>query len=289
MTSPRTLLKAWNLRAKKQWGQNFLTDSNVAEAIVRRARLSENDTVIEIGAGLGALTIPLAGSVRKVYAIEKDLRLPALLRAELAVAAVHNVDIIQGDILRIDFEKLFGDLDSRWLVVGNLPYSISTQIVVRLVRHRRRFRRAIFMFQKELAERLTASPGGKDYGRISVILQYCSQISRLMDVDASCFFPKPQVDSTVIDIAFQEDTGLSASDESLFFEVVRAAFSKRRKTLKNALAGSGLPQLSENVTDVLDAVGIDSTRRAETLSVEDFIRLSRFLAAFTDAGPLNPE
>lgn len=288
MTSPRTLLKAWNLRAKKKWGQNFLADANVAEAIVRRAGLSKEDTVVEIGAGLGSLTIPLARSVRKVCAIEKDFRLPGLLRAELAVAGVQNVEVIEGDVLRIDFETLLGDSDSRWVVVGNLPYSISTQIIVRLIRHRRRFGRAILMFQKELADRLTAAPGGKDYGRISVVLQYCSHVSRLMDVDAACFFPKPQVDSTVISIAFQNDTGLSERDEGMFFEVVRAAFSKRRKTLKNALSGSGLIQLSGNVTGVLNAAGIDATRRAETLSVEDFVRLSRFLADVADADSLNP-
>ncbi|MFZ7126255.1 MAG: 16S rRNA (adenine(1518)-N(6)/adenine(1519)-N(6))-dimethyltransferase RsmA [Desulfobacterales bacterium] len=289
MTSPRTLLKAWNLKARKQWGQNFLSDPAVAEAIVRRAGLSDQDVVVEIGAGLGALTLPMARAVRRIYAIEKDTRLAGLLKTELAAADIGNVDILQNDVLRVDLDAFPFEGESGLTAVGNLPYNISTQVIVRLIEHRHRFKRAVFMFQKELAERLAAGPGGKDYGRISVLLQYCARVSRLMEVDASRFFPKPRVDSTVLDIVFREGRGLDAAQEKLLFDVVRCAFSKRRKTLKNALSGF---QSSEGALDVLSALaaaGIDPLRRAETLSVEDYIRLSLRLSGTDRGGAWAPD
>lgn len=277
MTSPRTLLKAWELKAKKQWGQNFLSDPGVAETIVRRAGLTAEDTVMEIGAGLGSLTVPLAKSVLKVLAIEKDRRLQGLLQTELAVSGLRNVTIIDGDVLRMDLASLAAGSDDRWTVVGNLPYNISSQILVHLIGCRQYFRRAVLMFQKELADRLIAAPGGKDYGRITVMLQYCSRVSRLMEVNATSFYPKPKVDSTVLDIVFREPTALSEPEEKLFLDVIRAAFSKRRKTLKNALTRSTPSTLPGDIMGAFDAAGIDPTRRAETLAVADFIRLTRCL------------
>ncbi len=278
MTSPRVLLKAWDLKAKKRWGQNFLCDTAVAETIVKKARLSETDRVLEIGPGLGALTVPLATAVHSVVAIEKDARFISLLSAELTLAGLDNVDIRQADFLKLSMDDLPEPEGGQWVAVGNLPYSISTQIVLRLIAYRRRFRKAVFMFQRELADRLLAAPGGKDYGRISVILQYCSQVSKLMGVDASRFFPRPQVNSTVLDIQFADTERMTESQENHFFEVVRSAFSKRRKTLKNALAGAGHPEWQDHITDALSMAQISPTRRAETLSVEEFLCLSRCLS-----------
>jgi 16S rRNA (adenine1518-N6/adenine1519-N6)-dimethyltransferase len=279
MTSPRVLLNAWDLKAKKRWGQNFLCDSAIAEAIVKKARLSETDRVLEIGPGLGALTVPLSKVVRTVVAIEKDSRFISLLGTELTLAGVDNVDVRQGDFLKLSPEDLPWPDDRQWVAIGNLPYSISTQIIVRLIAYRRRFRKAVFMFQRELADRLMAAPGSRDYGRISVILQYCSQVSKLMGVDASRFFPRPKVDSTVLDIRFTDTGGMTESQENHFFEVVRSAFSKRRKTLKNALAGSGHPEWQDHLMDAFSMAQITPTRRAETLSVEEFLSLSRCLGS----------
>ncbi len=275
MTSPKTLLKAWNLRARKQLGQNFLLDPQLAGAIVARAGLLPSDTVVEIGAGLGSLTLPLARAVFRVHAIEKDPRLTGLLDTELKAAGVRNVEVVQGDVLAIDFGALAGEDDRRRVAVGNLPYNISSQIVLRLVRERRRFAKAVLMFQKELADRLMAEPGGRDYGRISVLLQHAARLRRLMTIEASHFFPRPKVASTVLEVTFRSETPLEGDLERLLFDTVRRAFSQRRKTLKNALSGGGPPG---DVAAALAAAGIEGTRRAETLSVAEFVRLTRCLA-----------
>ena len=282
MTSPKILLKAWNIQAKKQFGQTFLADRSTAEKIVHRAAIEPEDTIIEIGAGLGALTVPLAQAAAKVYAVERDPQLAGLLSTELLARGVTNVDIVKADILRLDLPALTGDSTRLPLVVGNLPYNISSQIVVRLLGYRQMIGRCILMFQKELAQRLTASPGVKDYGRLTVMLRYCADIQSLVDVNASCFYPRPKVDSEVIEILFRSKFSTEDIDEALLFRVIRAAFGRRRKTLKNALARSRLHLPADAVRSALIQAGIDPTRRAETLEAAEFIALSQSLAPLID-------
>ncbi len=275
MTSPRTLLKAWNLYAKKQLGQNFLADPSTAEMIVSRSKITAEDTILEIGAGLGALTLPLARVARKVYAVEKDYQLIPLLKNELLAAGLQaSVELIQQNILDVDIRELAARSGHSLTIMGNLPYNISSQILIHLVQARSVVNRAIFMFQKELAERIVAQPGNKVYGRLSVALQYCADIEKVANVKAGLFFPKPKVDSLVIEIRFLKQPAYVADDEALFFEVVKAAFSQRRKTLRNSLSKSTLVVTAETVERALTGAEIDPERRAESLSVAEFVALS---------------
>ena len=274
MTSPRTLLSAWTLSPKKQFGQNFLSDPKMAEMIVSRSGISKEDIVLEIGAGLGALTVPLALAAEKVYAVEKDINLLPLLRSELLAKNIDNVSIINENILETDIESTAAKHGRKIVVIGNLPYNISSQVLVKLIIQRSCVSRAILMFQKELSERICAKPGCKDYGRISVMLRYCADIGKIADVKASLFFPKPKIDSQIIEIRFKESPDFPADDEKFFFSVIKAAFGKRRKTLKNSLSGSELEIDAQTAVSALNSAGIDPARRAETLTVEEFVKLS---------------
>jgi 16S rRNA (adenine1518-N6/adenine1519-N6)-dimethyltransferase len=284
MTSPRTLLKAWNLRARKELGQNFLIDPGTARRIVDYAAIETDDVVLDIGSGFGAMTIAAARLAREVIAVEKDRHLVPLLKAELLLQELSNVQILEADILKMDLSSLAGARSRPLVVLGNLPYNISSQIVVRLVEARQHVDRAILMFQKELADRLCAGPGSKTYGRLSVILQYCADLTPLMQIGATQFHPRPKVDSAVLKIVFKGHIDHSVSDERLFTRVVQAAFGQRRKNLRNALSSGLLPLDRTEVERLLDAAGIDHRRRAETLSVAAFVTLTNLVSAHLDDG-----
>ena len=274
MTSPRILLAAYNLHPKKQLGQHFLSDPSTAEMITKRSGIVPEDIVLEIGAGFGALTIPLARIAKKVYAIENDRRLIDLLKTEILANGLSNVELMEENILKFDINRLAENVGHKIIIIGNLPYNISSQILVKLIKSRTAVIRAVFMFQKELARRITAQPGCKDYGRLTVMLGYCAKIKKLADVKASLFFPKPKVDSQLIEIRFLETIKYPAYDEALLFRVIKGAFGQRRKTLKNALAGSELNIDAKTAQNILDKAGIDSSQRAETLTVLEFVKLS---------------
>jgi 16S rRNA (adenine1518-N6/adenine1519-N6)-dimethyltransferase len=285
MKSPRTLLGAEGLRPRKSMGQHFLADPHVAASIVSRARLKPDDVVLEIGAGLGALTLPLATQVAQVFAVESDPRIAAILRHELSTAGAGNVTIVEKDILLCDLEAVAESAHGSMTVAGNLPYHISSQVLLHLIRSRKVIRAAFLMFQKEVADRLTAGPGSKSYGRLSVRIQYCARIYPLLSVGAKAFFPPPKVDSRVVGIEFEDPVAFPAADESLFVRIVRAAFGQRRKMLRNALLAGDLGFEDQTVSAVLTAAGIDGKRRAETLSVEEFVRLSN---RFHEQKPCDP-
>jgi 16S rRNA (adenine1518-N6/adenine1519-N6)-dimethyltransferase len=283
MTAPRALLTAWNIRAKKQLGQNFLNDANVARAIVDNARIGGDDVVLEIGPGLGAITIPAAQAARRVVAVDKDGRIIDLLKTELLAAGIDNVEIHEADILRVDLASVCGEDASPLVVMGNLPYNISSQVIIQLIHARQRIDRAVLMLQKEMAQRLCAGPGSKAYGRLSVMLGYCAQTRVLMQVRAPQFFPAPKVDSTVVGIQFADPPPVAADDEKLLFRVVKAAFGKRRKTLRNALARSDLQLDPATSARLLAEAQIDPMRRAESLSVAEFVRLSNVVGSAPSA------
>ena len=274
MTSPQTILKAWNLRARKELGQNFLREPTLAESIVNLAAIGHQDLVLEIGAGLGAVTIPAARRARRVIAVEKDRQLVPLLQAELLAHGLQHVQVMETNILTLDLNRLAEQEGQPFVVIGNLPYNISSQVMVKLITERRSVRRAVLMFQKELADRLCAGPGNRTYGRLSVLLQYCAEMKVLREIKAEMFYPKPKVGSTVLQIDFKARIEPQVSDEALMIRVVQAAFGQRRKTLRNALAGGLLPLGSAGAVAVLEAAVIDPQRRAETLSVADFVRLT---------------
>jgi len=277
MTSPRTLLTFHNIRPKKRLGQHFLTDQTTAEMIVSRSGILPEDVVLEIGAGLGALTIPVARIAREVFAVEKDRKIIDILKTEILASNLSNVVIMEKNILKIDIKSLAENIGQKIVVMGNLPYNISSQILVQLIESRKALSKAVIMLQKELAQRITAQPGCKDYGRLTVMHGYCSDIKKVADVKAPLFFPKPKIDSEVLEIKFKKRLEYSTNDEAFFFRVIKAAFGNRRKILKNALAASALNIDANTAKDVLQRSGIDPVRRAETLTIEEFVKLSNNL------------
>lgn len=277
MTSPKILLAAHKIHPKKQLGQNFIVDPAFTEMIVKRSGILPEDIILEIGAGLGALTIPLARRAKKVFAVEKDRQITPILNMEILVSGLTNISILEKDILSMDIKALVESMGGKIVVMGNLPYNISSQILVQLIRSRAGIRRAVLMFQKELAQRITAETGCKDYGRLTVMLRYCSDINKLVGAKASLFFPKPKVDSEILELTFKKEIDHKAADEPFFFKVIKAGFGNRRKTLKNALAASELNIDPNTAKGVLEKSGIDPIRRAETLTVEEFVKLSNNL------------
>ena len=277
MTSPKTLLIFHNIRPKKQLGQHFLTDQTTGEMIVNRSGILSEDIVLEIGAGLGALTIPVARKASKVFAVDKDRKIIDILKTEILASNLTNVVIMEKNILKIDIESLSENISQKMVVMGNLPYNISSQILVQLIESRKVLSKAVVMLQKELAQRITAQPGCKDYGRLTVMLRYCSDIKKIADVKASLFFPRPKVDSEVLELQFKKTLKYPTNDEAFFFRVIKAAFGNRRKMLKNALGASALNIDANTAKDVLERSEIDPARRAETLTIEEFVKLSNNL------------
>jgi len=278
MTSPKTLLRAWNIRPKKRLGQHFLVDPSTAEMIVRRSRITPEDSVVEIGAGLGALTIPVAKVAGHVYAVETDSQLLPLLKTELLIHKLTNVEIVEKNVLQVDIHSLAEKSGGRFIVMGNLPYNISSQVLIQLIQNRNHVNRAILMFQKELARRIMANPGNKEYGRLTVMLSYCAEIKSITNIAASLFYPAPKIDSEVVEVDFDISRSYPAHDEAMLFQVIKAAFGNRRKTLKNALAASAFRLDPQIANQALTAAGIDPVRRAETLSVSEFVALQISLA-----------
>jgi 16S rRNA (adenine1518-N6/adenine1519-N6)-dimethyltransferase len=257
--------------AKKSLGQNFLKDPYFLGKIAEAARVGPEDRVLEIGPGLGHLTRVLTQRARKVLAIEVDDRLIPHLHN--AFGAVLNFELIHADALDYDYQSLNG----RWKVVANLPYYISTPIIQKLIAYRSKFFSLTLMLQKEVAERIAASPGCKKYGYISVLVQLYTEPQIEFMVPSGAFSPRPDVDSAVITLAMRDRPAVSVKDEQFLISVVKAAFSQRRKTLRNALKQLVVP--AEKISMVRGATGIDLGRRAETLSVEEFGRLADFLHA----------
>lgn len=285
MTSPNTLLRAWNLQARKELGQNFLKDPSLADSIVALAGIDAQDVVLEIGAGLGAMTIAAGRRAGRLVAVEKDRHLVPLLKAELLAQGLDQVQVLEQNILKLDLVQLAAEYGGPFTVIGNLPYNISSQVLVMLIEQRQVVRRAALMFQKELADRLRAGPGSRTYGRLSVLLQYCADLEVLREVRPEMFFPKPKVGSTVLGITFKQEIHPAVGDEKLFIRVVQAAFGQRRKTLRNALSAGLLPLGAEGAQAVLERTGIDPRRRAETLSVDEFVALSDTVGQYMASEP----
>ncbi len=273
MQSPLSLLRKHGIRPLKRLGQNFLCDPNILEKIVRIAGVRDTDTVVEIGSGIGVLTALLAARARRVIALEVDRRLVEVLKSELG--GVANVEIVHGDVLEYDFASARpGGGEERVRVVGNVPYNLSSPIVLRLLEARESVDRAVLMLQREVAERLAAGPGTKDYGPLSVAVSLYTEPRLETRVPASCFVPRPDVESRVIRLDMRREPLCGVDDPALFRDVVRSCFARRRKTLLNNLRRSALPILPEAVPALLEELGIDGTRRAETLTVLEFASLS---------------
>jgi 16S rRNA (adenine1518-N6/adenine1519-N6)-dimethyltransferase len=277
MTTIRKILRDHNIRPLKRLGQSFLEDINVINKIISISNIQEDDTVVEIGAGVGIMTELIAKKVRKVIALDIDPRMVDILRERLA--GHHQVDVIKGDVLKYDFSSVGHELLSRKIkVIGNIPYNISSQILFHLLAYRQHISSMILMFQKELADRLIASPGTKEYGIPTVLVSMYTECFREMVIPRSCFYPEPKVTSTVMKIIIREKPLMELNDHDFFVKIVKIAFSKRRKTLLNNLRSSPLLGYSEReVVTALKKSGIDGVRRGETLTAEELGKLSNLL------------
>jgi 16S rRNA (adenine1518-N6/adenine1519-N6)-dimethyltransferase len=255
---------------RKSLGQHFLTDRNIVRKIVRLAELQPGETVLEIGAGRGILTEALLEVCGAVVAIEVDRALCAHLRATLNNRP--NFKLIEADALSFEY----GSLAAPFLIVANLPYNISTPLLFRLLEERTRISRMVLMLQSEMASRLAAVPGGKDYGVLSITAQFRCEVRHGFKVSAGCFQPRPQIESAVVFLTPLPRPRVSVRDEAMFFTLVRAGFAHRRKPLRNSLRDEGFDV--EKTRVALELAAIDHARRAETLSIGEFAALSNALA-----------
>ena len=265
--------KKYGFRFSKSLGQNFITEKSVIDDIVEGAGLGPGDLVIEIGPGIGVLTSGACEAATKVVAIEIDRNLLTVLNDTLA--AYNNVKIINGDILKMDLAKLIGeekkDLENV-KIIGNLPYYITTPIIIKLLESGVPAESITIMMQKEVAERIKAKPGSRTYGALSVAVQYRCEVTTVTEVPREVFMPVPKVDSEVLRLDILPEPAVKTISENMFFRCVRAGFSQRRKTLLNSLQNTGIPK--EKIREWLEGAEIDPQRRAETLSLEEFAALA---------------
>lgn len=269
----RYILETFGLRAKKKFGQNFLINEKVVRGIAEYAQVGPGDLVLEIGPGIGTLTQALAETGARVKSVEIDRSLlPVLART---LEGYPNVEIVPGDVLKIDLAEVTEH--QPFTVAANLPYYITTPIIFALLEQDLPLKRLVVMVQKEVAERMIAAPGGKDYGPLSLALQYYSRPRLAIPVPAHDFMPAPKVDSMVVVCEKREQPPVSASPKA-FFQVVRAAFSQRRKMLSNCLKSLGLS--ADQVKELMAQAGIDPKRRGESLSMEEFGQLASAWEAF---------
>ncbi|MGE7667501.1 16S rRNA (adenine(1518)-N(6)/adenine(1519)-N(6))-dimethyltransferase RsmA [Ureibacillus composti] len=279
----KEILNKYGFSFKKSLGQNFLIDPNILRNIVSHANLTKNSGAIEIGPGIGALTEHLAREAKKVVAFEIDQRLLPVL--EDTLSPYNNVKVVHSDILKADVpaviaEEMQGIEDI--MVVANLPYYVTTPILMKLLNDRLPIRGFVVMMQKEVADRITAKPGTKEYGSLSIAIQYYVSAEVAMVVPKTVFMPQPNVDSAVIRLIRHEEPPVKVIDEDFLFEVTRASFAQRRKTILNNLQ-SGLPSGKENkhlIIQALEESGIEPTRRGETLSIQEFGKLADALYSF---------
>ena len=264
------ILQAFHLKADKNLGQNFLVEESVVNRIAKAAELTPEDTVLEIGPGIGTLTQALAMTGASVVSVELDKRLIPVLRE--TVGAYENVRVVQGDILKVNIPEIVQA--EPFKVCANLPYYITTPIIMYLLEQKLPLERLVVMVQKEVAERMTAPPGGRQYGAISVAMQYYTEPAIAFIVKAGSFLPAPKVDSAVLVCKKRNAPPVDVPDEKIFFKVVAAAFSVRRKMLTNSLKNMG-GLTGEQVKAWLERAGIDGKRRAETLNLEEFAKLAR--------------
>lgn len=271
----KELLQNHGFRFSKSLGQNFLIDGNIIDKICDGAKITEKDNILEIGPGIGTLTQELCNRANKVVAIEIDNRLIPIL--EDTLSPYENVDIINDDILNIDLINLVKNRfdNSEVKVVANLPYYITTPIIMKLLEDRVKLDSIVVMVQKEVAQRMNASPGGKDYGALSVAVQYYCEPEIIVNVPKTVFMPMPNVDSAVIALKVHKSPRINVDDEVLFFKIVKTAFGKRRKTLSNSLSTGGLGIEKKDIVRILEKLNIDPKRRAETLDIEEFAKITK--------------
>jgi 16S rRNA (adenine1518-N6/adenine1519-N6)-dimethyltransferase len=263
MSPIKTLLDKHKIHAKKRLGQNFLTDQAALDTIVASAGLSLNDVVLEIGAGIGNLSVLIAKRSGKFYAIEKDRRVEPILKK--ALKPYPQSEIIFGDILKFDFKNIFQGKKIK--VIGNLPYYITTPIINHLLDQKEYIDSILITVQKEVAERIVSPPGKKDFGRLSCLLQFYTKAEIVEVFSKTMFFPQPEVDSALVKLSILDKPSISVKSDKIFFNVVRAIFAQRRKTLLNGLSNAGWNLKKEALVAIFDKLNINPSIRGENLSL----------------------
>lgn len=276
-TNTSEILRKYQFRMQKKYGQNFLIDANILTKIVEAAQITKEDTVLEIGPGIGTMTQYLAEAAERVIAVEIDRDLIPIL--EETLAPYDNVSLLCADILKVDLIELVNENGGGPLkVVANLPYYITTPIIMALFESHIPLTSITVMVQSEVADRMQTGPGSKDYGALSLAVQYYAKPEIVARVPASCFTPRPNVDSTVVRLVKHEKPPVKAEDEDWLFGIIRASFNQRRKTLANGLANAGGLGISrEQVESVLEGMGLSRMVRGETFTLERFAELSNRL------------
>ncbi len=274
MTSVKKELIQYGVIPRKRWGQHFLIDKNILNKVIQTAQIDQEDVVLEVGPGMGEMTLSLARQAKKVIAIEIDPKMVEILKKKVAGNA--KVEVIEGDILALDFKNYFSGQKPLLKVVANLPYQISTPLLFQFIESRELFSTLTLMLQKEVAERMVATPGNKTYGPLSIFIQLFSDPSICFFIKPSAFFPPPKVESAVVHMILNQKPKIKLNDERWFKKVVRGCFSYRRKTLMNALKHADL-FLSSNLEQRMEKIGLDPRRRPETLTLEEFANLANLL------------
>ncbi len=275
----RNIINANDFKIAKKYGQNFLVDKNVIDKIVESLDISSDDLVVEIGPGLGVLTQEICKEANEVIAIEIDEKLLPILNHELKDKK--NLKIINDDFLKTDLETLLAEHKEKNVkFVGNLPYYITTPIIMKILESKVPYCSLTIMVQKEVGERILSNPGSKNYGALTVACQYYANVANIIDVSREVFYPKPNVDSSVIQLKYNKQK-VDVENERFYFECVRASFSQRRKMISNSLSNvSGV--MREDVYEALESLNIQPSRRAETLSVHEFADIANKLYSIKD-------
>ncbi len=271
------ILKKYNFSFQKKFGQNFLIDTNILEKIIKEAQITKDDCVLEIGPGIGTMTQYLAENARHVVAVEIDKTLIPILGDTLS--EYDNVTVLNADILKTDIQAICDEYNNGKpiKVVANLPYYITTPIIMGLFESHVPLKSITIMVQKEVADRMKEGPGSKDYGALSLAVQYYANPEIVAEVSPNCFIPRPNVGSAVIRLTRYENPPVDVKDERFMFVLIRASFNQRRKTLSNGLSNAGLGISREDVTKALDKMGLSPTVRGEALTLEQFADLSNIL------------
>ena len=279
-SATKEIINKYSFAFQKKFGQNFLIDSNVLESIIRGAEITKDDFVLEIGPGIGTMTQYLCEAAKQVVAVEIDKMLIPIL--EDTLSEYDNVEVINQDVLKVDIKSLAEEKNNGKpiKVVANLPYYITTPIIMGLFESGVPIDSITIMVQKEVADRMQTGPGSKDYGALSLAVQYYATAKVILNVSATCFMPRPNVDSAVIKLTRHKEPTVNVADEKLMFKIIRASFNQRRKTLVNGLKNS--PELSfskEQIVKAVEKIGKPETIRGEALTLEEFAELAN---AFTE-------
>ena len=276
----QAILNTYKIQANKSLGQNFLVDDNVIESIIESSEIEKEDLIIEIGPGLGVLTDRLLKKSDNVVVIELDKRMIAILKNRFCLNK--NLEIINDDVLKVDLEELIKNKKqqkqiNKVKIVANLPYYISTPIIMKLLENQLEINEIIVMVQKEVAERLSAKTGEREAGAITYAVEYYAQAKKIIDVPKESFIPSPKVESQVIKLEVRKNPKIKVEDEKLLFDIIQKSFMQRRKTLSNALINSRILENKEEVEEMFKILGIESNIRGEKLTLEEFGKIANYV------------